>query len=217
MTHKENPKMEQSTHDKIKEIKKSLRLSMNGVVSTLQRKQGLNYKINFGVETPRLKETARRYALNRELAVALWSENIRECKILAILLMPKSDFTATDAAEWIASTRYTEIADQLSMHLLCTLPDAASHAISWNERNEGLFAYCGFMTLSHLFRQGVAIDESVENKYLEQAAEILNNNPSANNVLKMCVHTSLLKYLSLQKEHTTDKIMQNPKLKHFFT
>ena len=52
--------MSEELQQTIKEIKKQLRLSMNGVVSTLQRRQGLDYKINFGVEIPRLKEIALR-------------------------------------------------------------------------------------------------------------------------------------------------------------
>ena len=109
--------MEQTVRDKILEIKKSLRLSMNGVVSSLQRKQGLDYKINFGVEIPRLKSIAAQYPKERTLALALWQENIRECKMLAIMLMPSEAFTATDANRWIAETPFTEVADHLSMQL----------------------------------------------------------------------------------------------------
>jgi hypothetical protein len=50
--------MNEELHQIIKEIKTQLRLSMNGIVSTHQRRQGLDYKINFGVEIPRLKEIA---------------------------------------------------------------------------------------------------------------------------------------------------------------
>ena len=35
--------------EKVREIKKELRLAMNGVVSSIQRNYGLNYKINFGI------------------------------------------------------------------------------------------------------------------------------------------------------------------------
>ena len=78
--------MSEELQQTIKEIKKQLRLSMNGVVSTLQRRQGLDYKINFGVEIPRLKEIALRYSKDVELAEELWKENIRESKLLAIFL-----------------------------------------------------------------------------------------------------------------------------------
>ena len=41
--------------EQLKDIKTQLRLSMNGVVSQSMREKGLNYKLNFGVELPRIK------------------------------------------------------------------------------------------------------------------------------------------------------------------
>ncbi|MBR5194071.1 MAG: DNA alkylation repair protein, partial [Bacteroidaceae bacterium] len=74
------------TQEKIREIKKQFRLFMNGVVSQSMREKGLDYKLNFGIELPRLKEIAEKFKKNHEVAQALWKENIRECKILAGLL-----------------------------------------------------------------------------------------------------------------------------------
>ena len=146
--------MEQNILDEVREIKKSLRLAMNGVVSTLQRRQGLDYKINFGVEIPRLKGIANAHKKNRELATTLWQDNIRECKMLAILLLPEEDYSAV-ADEWIAGTRFTEIADQLAMHILCMLPNAWERALRWSADNKDLSGYCGYMTISHLIRRGI--------------------------------------------------------------
>ena len=47
--------------EQLKEIKTQLRLSMNGVVSQSMREKGLNYKLNFGVELPRIKSIAAAY------------------------------------------------------------------------------------------------------------------------------------------------------------
>ena len=71
----------------IKDIKGQFRLFMNGVVSQSMREKGLDYKLNFGIELPRLKEIAARYEKNHEVAQTLWKENIRECKILAGMLL----------------------------------------------------------------------------------------------------------------------------------
>lgn len=48
-------------HETIKDIKGQFRLFMNGVVSQSMREKGLDYKLNFGIELPRLKEIAARY------------------------------------------------------------------------------------------------------------------------------------------------------------
>lgn len=78
--------------EQLKDIKTQLRLSMNGVVSQSMREKGLNYKLNFGVELPRIKSIAAAYEKNHELAQTLWKEDIRECKILAGLLQPVETF-----------------------------------------------------------------------------------------------------------------------------
>ena len=70
-------------HEQLKEIKTQLRLSMNGVASQSMREKGLNYKLNFGVELPRIKAIAAQFEQEHSLAQALWKENIRECKIYA--------------------------------------------------------------------------------------------------------------------------------------
>ena len=64
----------------LKNIKTQFRLGMNGAVSKSMRDKGLDYKLNFGVEIPRLKEIAAQYPKDHQLAQALWKENIRECK-----------------------------------------------------------------------------------------------------------------------------------------
>ena len=159
--------------EKVREIKKELRLAMNGVVSSIQRNHGLNYKINFGVEIPRLKGIAAKFEKDEELAKRLWQDNIRECKMLAIFLMPESGY-ADIAEKWIAEAPFTEIADHLAMTVLCRLPDAATKATQWIQNNEGMFRYCGFMTLTHLFRRGVALSEEQESTFLTTAKEIEN-------------------------------------------
>ena len=121
-------------HEKVKEIKKQLRLAMNGIVSSHQRSQGLNYKINFGVEIPRLKAIAAERSHELELALTLWKENIRECKLLAIML-----------------------------------PDALENALENIKNPEGLFRYCGYMTLTHLFRAGKVLDSTQEQCYFNEA------------------------------------------------
>ena len=78
--------------EQLKEIKTQLRLSMNGAVSQSMREKGLVYKLNFGVELPRIKSIASAYGKDHALAQALWKEDIRECKILAGLLQPVDSF-----------------------------------------------------------------------------------------------------------------------------
>ena len=184
--------MEQNTLDEVRDIKKSLRLAMNGVVSTLQRRQGLDYKINFGVEIPRLKGIADAHSKNKELAAMLWQDNIRECKMLAILLMPEDGYHEV-ADKWIGETKFTEIADQLTMHLLCKLPDAWDRALQWVANDEGMYCYCGFLTISHLIRRGIMPDKKQEQIFFKSV--ISKDGQDGQGITTRCALNALINYL----------------------
>ena len=179
------------THEIVKEIKKEFRLSMNGVVSTLQRRQGLDYRINFGIEIPRLKGIAAKFPHDEELAKTLWNDNIRECKLLAIYLLPEESYHLV-AEDWIARTPYTEIADQLSMHILHRLPGATQKALEWTGRHEGMFQHCGYMTLSHLFRNGHGINETDEERLIGNIEAVFAEGSST---LRRNAYNTLLHYM----------------------
>ena len=111
-------------HEQLKDIKTQLRLSMNGAVSQSMREKGLVYKLNFGVELPRIKGIAAAYEKNHTLAQALWKEDIRECKILAGLLQPVETFLPEIADIWIDTMPTVEIAELTSLNLFQLLPYA---------------------------------------------------------------------------------------------
>lgn len=81
-------------------IKRSLHGMMNGVASASMRQKGLQYKVNFGVELPRLQAWAAELPHTYELAAALWKEDIRECRLLAAMLMPVERFDTELAQVW---------------------------------------------------------------------------------------------------------------------
>ena len=118
-------------HEQLKDIKTQLRLSMNGAVSQSMREKGLVYKLNFGVELPRIKKIAEGYEKNHSLAQALWKEEIRECKILAGLLQPVESFFPEIADIWVESIPNIEIAELTSMNLFQHLPYAPAKSFQW--------------------------------------------------------------------------------------
>lgn len=115
----------------LKDIKTRLRLSMNGAVSQSMREKGLVYKLNFGVELPRIKSIAADYEKDHSLAQALWKEDIRECKILAGLLQPAESFLPEIADIWVEDIRNIEIAELTSMNLFQHLPYAPAKSFHW--------------------------------------------------------------------------------------
>lgn len=159
----------EKTREVIRNIKKELRLFMNGVTSFQQRKLGMEYNIIFGVSIPHLKEIATKFPKDYDVATALWKENIRESKLLAILLLPEEHYEEV-AERWIAECRYRENADHLAHNILCKLPHALEKALEWACCEKELCSYCGYMTLAHLFRAGSTLSPEQEKRYFATTA-----------------------------------------------
>ena len=192
--------MDTIIHEEIKEIKKSLRLSMNGIVSAHQRRQGLNYKINFGVEIPRLKEIASTHKKEKSLAQNLWKENIRECKLLAIFLYPSEEFDSATAEQWIAECTFTEIADHLCRTLLAETADATKSSLQWIARKEDIFEYCGYCTLSNIFTKKAILSDEEEKRYYNALKQTLHTPGTSSSPTKNAAHISMIKFAEQSKE-----------------
>ena len=87
--------------DPVLSIKADLRSCMNGVASKAIKDSGMAYRLVYGVELPRLRDIASSYPPDAHLAIRLWQENIRECKMLAILLFPAEEFDRDIADLWL--------------------------------------------------------------------------------------------------------------------
>lgn len=156
-------------HEQLKEIKTRLRLSMNGAVSQSMREKGLTYRLNFGVELPRIKEIASHYAPDHNLAQALWKEDIRECKILAAMLQPVETFLPEIADIWVENIHNIEIAELTCMNLFQHLPYAPAKSFQWIADENEYTQVCGFLTIARLLMKRGDMDDRAANELLDQA------------------------------------------------
>ena len=186
------------TQETIKEIKKQFRLFMNGVVSQSMREKGLDYKLNFGIEFPRLKEIAAKFEKNHDVAQALWKENIRECKILAGLLQPVDTFYPEIADIWVEDMCYPEIAELTCMNLFQHLPYASEKVFHWMADEGEYFQFCGYMLMTRLLMKGQELNERAEDEFLDQALTALQGESA---MVRRAASTALRRYASLQREN----------------
>lgn len=142
---------------------------MNGMVSQSMREKGMEYKLIFGIEYPRIKEIAAGYEPDHELAQALWKENIRECKILAGLLQPADTFYPEIADIWIEGMDYPELAEYTVMNLFQRLPYASEVVFRWMADEREMFQLCGFLLMARLLMKGEKLNERAEAEFLDQA------------------------------------------------
>ena len=161
----------------IKEIKQSFRQMMDGAVAQSMRDKGVNYHLNWGATLPRLKEKAEELANSQlltansqyDLAIALWKENIRECKILATMLMPPEKMFPEVCDIWMEQMPSQEIAEQAAFNLWQHLPYAPEKAYQWIASDQEYYQMCGFHVLSRLFMNGQEPNERGINEYIDQA------------------------------------------------
>lgn len=137
--------------DQIREIKKMLRATMNGVLSGSMRQQGLTYRVNFGVDQPRLIELSDEIPHTAALAAKLWKEDIRELRLLAPMLMPGDEMDEELALLWIEQLHFAEEAQVLVMHLLCHLPFASDIAFRLVASEQPMSRLVAWLLLGRLF------------------------------------------------------------------
>lgn len=169
----------------VKKIRTDLRLSMNGIIATSMRQKGMDYKMNFGVDVPKLRLIARNYTPNATLADMLWREEAREMKILATLLYPIDKFSEEEALQWIDSIPNQEIREQLCINLLQKVAFAdklVSALLTSHDAERRIAGYWLYVRLSilrspllphiqpRLVMEQATKDVSVESYYLRAAA-----------------------------------------------
>lgn len=165
--------MNEEVHNQLMAIKRSFRLWMNGPGSQSMRDKGLDYKINWGVPLIELKRMAAEYGKNYELAIELWKEDIRECKILAMLIMPAERMDEELVDVWMESVHNQELAELLAFNLLQNVKHAPAIAYQWIASENVIRQICGYSILSRLFMKGQEPNERGINEFLDQAITAL--------------------------------------------
>ena len=185
--------------DRVREIKRSFRLVMNGVVAQSMREKGLDYHLNWGVDLSALKEIAKKYVKDYGLAIALWKENVRECKILATLIMPAEEMHPEDVDDWISQTETVEIAEQASMNLYQYLPFAKSESLKWIASEDELLQQCGFHVLSRMFMKGFVPERQVADEFLTRAMSAIS---SKSLTVRKAAFASVVRFAGLNEQNS---------------
>lgn len=171
--------METDIQDTLKQIKRSFHTRMNGVASQSMRQKGLDYKVNWGVALPHLREMAAEYQPSYSLAVELWKENIRECKILATMLMPPAEMPEQLVELWMEQTKSQEIAEMAVFNLYQHLDYAPQMAFRWIASDDSIRQLSGYQLLACLFGKGLIPDTRGVNEYIDQVKVTLEGNDTA--------------------------------------
>ena len=156
-------------NERVKEIKQSFRLMMDGVASQSMREKGLDYHVNWGASIPMLRKKAAEIGKDYDLAIALWKENVRECKILATLLMPHDKMPEEVAEIWMEQTHSQEMAEMQAFNLYQYVSYAPKLAYRWMALDDTVKEICAYDILGRLFMKGQEPNERGINEFVDQA------------------------------------------------
>lgn len=190
--------MDNQTQEKLKAIKRSFFLRMDGTASRSMREKGLDYKINWGVSIPDLRQMAAQYGKDYALAIALWKENIRECKILATMIMPPEEMLPEIVELWMEQTPSQEIAEMAAFNLYQHLDYAPVMAFQWIAGDNEMEQICGYNLLSRLFMKGQEPNERGIQEFLDQALTALQS-PSVS--IRHAAMNSVQRFASLGDDY----------------
>ena len=190
--------MNEETHQKLMKIKRSFRLLMSGPTSQSMTQKGLGYKINWGVPFIELKKMALEYGKDYELAIELWKEDIRECKILATLIMPAEKMLPEITDIWMEQVKSQEMAEMLAFNLLQYVDYAPAIAYEWIATDKTLYEIAGFQLLARLFANGQEANERGINEFLDQATVALQGD---NMGIKHSAANCVLRFADLGEEY----------------
>ena len=200
--------MNEETHQKLMTIKRSFRLLMNGPGSQSMRDKGLGYKLNWGVPFYELKKMAEEYGKDYDLAIELWKEDIRECKILATLIMPADKMLPEITDLWMEQVQSQEMAEMLAFNLLQHVDYAPVIAYQWIASDKPLYEIAGFQLLARLFANGKEPNERGINEYLDQVESALTGKDLA---VRHAAYNSLMRFCDLGEiyESLAQKALQS--------
>lgn len=183
--------------EQLRLVKLNLRGVMNGVVSSSMREKGLNYRVNFGVDLPRLRSLAEEFPHTPELAIALWKEDIRECRLLAAMLYPAECFEADLAEVWIEQMRYAEEAECTVMHLFCRMKEASQKVFEWIAHEGPMFRLCGWLLLGRLVTMGFSLSDRDMDEVFDHMEPALKEE---NRHIVLAAQKTLVKLMELSEE-----------------
>ena len=181
---------------------------MNGVTAQSLRDKGVNYHLNWGVSLQHLQEMTAEIKTEghtpvelHELSILLWKENIRECKILATMLMPAEEFPADLAMLWVEQTPTQEIAELAAMNLYQHLPYAKDMALQLIAQPYEMAQLQGYCIMARLLSTKMVLNDSELNEFIDQAHSTFKSSISPQ-TSSIALRHSILNAIQKLSQHT---------------
>ncbi len=115
-----------------------------------QKYFGIQAQSALGIRIPVLRQYAKKYKNNHELALRLWKSEIHEVKILAILIADPKQVTEEMMEDWIKDCYSWDLVDGACSALFCKHPLAYIKAEEWTQREREYEKRTGYSLMAYL-------------------------------------------------------------------
>lgn len=135
--------------EKAMDIIAQVRQRMNGAVVESMRESGIIYKVNYGVTIPELQQIAQPFKGDHDLAIRLFEEDIRECKIMASMIDDPEKVTGDQIDSWSEEFNNHEIVEQVCNNLFWKSDFALARSYEWCLDEDALLKKAGLLVVGH--------------------------------------------------------------------
>lgn len=145
---------------KINQILKEIRTNENGSASVAMTEMGLQYKKNHGVGIASLTEIAKKYTGDSKLAKELRSIDIRETKLLGIMIEDPEKIDSEEINIIVQNISNIELAEQTCIQLLEKIPYCAENCLNMVQSNDLFTKITGYILFSRIALDKTKFDNS---------------------------------------------------------
>ena len=97
---------------------------------------GIHTEHALGISMKTLRQIARSYQKDHQLALELWKSQIHEARLLAVLVDDPKQLTEQQMEAWIQDIHSWDLCDQACSNLFDKWPGAYQKARDWTTREE---------------------------------------------------------------------------------
>lgn len=189
--------------EKVYEVIAQVRQRMNGVVAESMTNAGIIYKINYGVTIPELQQIAKPFQYDHELAIRLFEEDIRECKIIASMIDDHKMVTGDQIDSWSEEFSNQEIVEQVCNNLFCKSDFALPRSFEWCISEDVLMKKAGLLIAGRR-----ASDNTIKDSIFEPYIKIVEDLAETEDELVSNSAVYTLREIAKRSDSLKEKVIQ---------
>jgi len=173
---------------KIKEILKELKSKGKKENKEGMAKFGINTSTAFGVNVYVVRDLAKKYKKNHELALDLWKTNVHEARMLSCFIDEPEKVSEKQMEKWVKDFNSWDLCDQTCSNLFDKTHFAWKKAVEWCARKEEFVKRAGFVLMCAL---AVHDKKAKDEKFEKFFPLIKKHSTDERNFVKKAVNWSL--------------------------